>query len=301
LQQIANLADQNLAENIQIVPIDRNGNGQIDYMENIYENLQTFSRGVWIGKFPKDLSVNIYALAPEKPQGENERAFLNWILKDGQQLLTVNGHSDLYFAEKQSLLSDFNETVNNASVPLERTNGVMGVLLMVLLLIILASIVLDVIFRRITKLKVVKSGLPVLPNQVFDEGSVTVPGGLYFDKTHTWAFRKKNGIVKVGIDDFLPHVTGEITRVEMKNMGDIIKKGAPLFSIIRKGKVLNIYSPISGIIKGYNKNLKDNSSLLNSAPFTEGWVYEIEPVNWGLEIQYLSLAEQYTVPWSSVT
>ncbi|MDP2336690.1 MAG: hypothetical protein Q8N05_09605 [Bacteroidota bacterium] len=75
---------------------------------------------------------------------------------------------------------------------------------------------------------------------VFDEDSVIIPKGLYFDKTHTWAFMKKDGYVKIGIDDFLQHITGTITRIEMKTAGEKIKKGDRLLTIIRKGKQLNI-------------------------------------------------------------
>lgn len=295
LQQITDQNNQSLVPNLQIVPIDKNGNGQIDYMENIYENLQTFSRGVWIGKFPKELSINIYSLATEKPQNENEKAFLKWVITDGQQLLTQFGYSDLYYAEKTTQLAKFDHPVGYASIPVDRTNGILGLLLLALIGIIFISVILDLVFRRINKLKSVFKDLAIKPISIFDERAVTAPAGLYFDKTHTWAFRKKNGNVKIGIDDFIPHVTGEITRVEMKNIGDRIKKGETLLSIIRKGKLLNIYSPVSGTIKESNKDLISNSSLLNSDPYTNGWVYEIEPFNWGLEIQYLIMAEQYKI------
>jgi hypothetical protein len=79
----------------------------------------------------------------------------------------------------------------------------------------------------------------------------------------------------------------------MKNAGEKIKKGDPLLSIIQKGKQLNIYAPISGTIKAHNDSLTTNSTLLNSAPYEEGWVYTIEPTNWILEIQYLIMADKY--------
>lgn len=295
LQQITDQSNQSLFPDLKIVPIDMNGNGQIDYMENIYENLQTFSRGVWIGKFPKKLAVNIYSLAEKKPQNVNEKAFLAWILTDGQQFLAQNGYSNLYYAEKQTLLAGFDEPVAYAAIPVERTSYMLGLMLLILVAIILISVILDLVFRKINRLKSELKDSGIKPISMFDEGTVTIPAGLYFDKTHTWAFRKKNGNVKIGIDDFLPHVTGEITRVEMKNIGDNIKKGEILLSVIRKGKLLHIYSPVSGMIKGYNNDLNDNSSLINSDPYTNGWVYEIEPVNWALEIQYLIMAEQYKI------
>ena len=149
------------------------------------------------------------------------------------------------------------------------------------------------VVRRIRNKKevILDSASHFLP--VFDENSVIIPKGLYFDKTHTWSFMKKDGTVKIGIDDFLQHITGFITRIEMKNVGDKIKKGERLLTIIQKGKQLNIYSPVSGTIKTQNETLITNSSLLNSAPYENGWVYTIEPTNWLLEIQFLTMAEKY--------
>jgi len=66
---------------------------------------------------------------------------------------------------------------------------------------------------------------------------------------------EKDGNVRIGIDDFLQRVTGRITRVDMKQPGDKIKRGEKLVSIAHKGKQLNIYSPVSGIIKDYNRSI----------------------------------------------
>ena len=104
---------------------------------------------------------------------------------------------------------------------------------------------------------------------------------------------EKEGSVKVGIDDFLQHVTGGLSRIEMKNPGEKIRKGDKLLTVIRNGKQLHLYSPVTGTISAQNNNLVKDSSLLNSAPYTEGWVYAIEPTNWLREIQFLSMAESY--------
>jgi len=109
LIQMMDLNNQSLADNIKLVPIDKNGNGKIDYMENIYDNLQAFSRGVWIGKYPKALSGSIYSVSSAKPKNETELAFLNWVLTDGQQFLNANGYSDLVLNERQTQLAKINE------------------------------------------------------------------------------------------------------------------------------------------------------------------------------------------------
>ncbi len=293
LVQIMDLKNQSLAENIKLMPIDKNGNGEIDYMENIYENLQAFSRGVWIGKYPKALSGNIYSVSSQKPKSENDLAFLSWVLTDGQNFLNTNGYSDLASSEIKSQLDKINEPVVYAVAPTNEVNAVLKMILTVLFVFVVIGFIFDMVTRRIRN----KEANVKVPNSelipVFDENSVTIPKGIYFDKTHTWAFMKKDGTVKIGIDDFLLHITGPVTRIEMKNAGEKIKKGDQLFSIIQKGKQLNIYAPISGTIKTQNKILTTNSSLLNSAPYEEGWIYTFEPTNWLLEIQYLTMADKY--------
>lgn len=293
LIQIIDPANPHFIDRVKLVPIDKNGNGKIDYMEDIYNDLQTFSRGVWIGKYPQALSGTVYSVSSVKPENEAEVAFLKWVLTDGQQFLSTNGYCELIFNEKQSQLDKFNDAEPYKAASPDNAFAVLKVMLWALVALGLAGFLLDIFVRRIKKHKVTTrdAGSSFLP--VFEENSVIVPKGLYFDKTHTWAFMKKDGTVKVGIDDFLQHITGTITRIEMKNAGEKIRKGELLLTLIRKGKQLNIYSPVSGTIKTQNKNLETHSSLINSAPYADGWVYEIEPTNWLLEIQFMTMAEKY--------
>jgi glycine cleavage system H lipoate-binding protein len=104
---------------------------------------------------------------------------------------------------------------------------------------------------------------------------------------------EEDGNVKVGIDDFLQHITGNLTRIHMKDAGEKVRKGEKIMTLVHEGKQLNIYAPISGVIKEQNWNLLTDASLINSAPFSEGWVYLIEPKNWVREIQFLFMGEKY--------
>jgi len=293
LTQISDSDNQNLLEGLKFVPIDKNGNGKIDYMENIYDNIGSFTRGVWIGKYPDVLSSDIYSVSSTKPDNVAEVEFLKWVLSDGQSYLNENGYSDLVYNERLSLIAKFGEPEFYATIPVERTSSVLSVILSILLFIIMIGVVVELVFRRSRRRN--EANKEILPTSfhIFNQESVIVPKGLYFGKTHLWAFMKKNGAVRIGIDDFLQHITGTITKVELKSTGEAVRKGDILFSIIRKGKHLNVYSPISGTITQVNKNLETNSSLLNSSPYSDGWVYMIEPTNWGLEIQYLMIAEKY--------
>jgi glycine cleavage system H lipoate-binding protein len=130
-------------------------------------------------------------------------------------------------------------------------------------------------------------------SRAFNETSVLAPKGILFDKTHTWAFMEKSGEVKIGIDDFLLHITGAVNRVKMKQPGEKIRKGEPAITIIQNGKQLSINAPVSGTVLIKNDLLVGDSSLLNQSPVQDGWIYSIEPSNWERESQFLFVADKY--------
>jgi len=129
--------------------------------------------------------------------------------------------------------------------------------------------------------------------QALNENSIAAPRGLYYDKTHTWAFMEQDGFVKIGIDDFLKHVTGSLTSLKMKSPGVKVRKGEKILTIIRDGKQLELYSPVSGFIRKQNESLLKYPSGINSLPYTEGWVYQIEPVNWVREVSFMLMFDKY--------
>jgi len=107
-----------------------------------------------------------------------------------------------------------------------------------------------------------------------------VPKGIYYSKNHTWAFMEKSGTAQVGIDDLLLHLTGNVRFEDLLNPGDLILKGDLLAQIDHEGKLLNVYSPISGIIVNTNSLPIEDPSVISEDPYSRGWIYKIEPSNW---------------------
>jgi glycine cleavage system H lipoate-binding protein/ABC-type phosphate transport system substrate-binding protein len=292
LTNVLDATGQNLDPSIRLLPIDKNGNGKLDYMEQIYDDAQTFSRGVWIGKYPQALTYDIFAVSSEIPEAETGAAFLSWVLTDGQEFLNGNGFCNLVINERQSQLDKLYPAVI-AATPSTGLSSYQYYLLLALAGILVLGFgggwVLRYLHRKNATSPVTASAIPV----AFDERSIEAPKGIYFDKTHTWAFMEQDGLVKTGIDDFLMHVTGPVSRIELKNPGEKVTKGAPFITIVQQGKQLNIHSPVSGTIKAQNRDLAAGTSKLRSSPYAEGWVYRIEPANWLREIQFLFMAEKY--------
>jgi glycine cleavage system H lipoate-binding protein len=249
-------------------------------------------RGVWIGKFPSSLTRNIYSVASAKPVIENEIAFLTWVLNDGQSYLNQNGYFDLVYSERKAKTDLLTE--NTVILASSASDHPLRKALIALLAIAVGVFIMLWGYRIVQRKKSPVNEVAANEPPLFDQNSVMLPKGLYYDKSHTWIFMEKNGSVRVGMDDFLQHITGTVTRIKMKNRGEKISKGDPLFSIIQNGKKLTMNAPVSGTIISCNDELKENSSLINTSPYSEGWIYVIEPSNWFREIQFMIKGDKFS-------
>jgi glycine cleavage system H protein len=124
-----------------------------------------------------------------------------------------------------------------------------------------------------------------------------IPQGIFYCRNHTWTHLEKSGAAKVGLDDLLLHITGEVIFRNLKNPGEIIRKGDLLTEIDQNGKLLSIYSPISGKILTTNSALNEDPEMLVVDPYGIGWIYKIKPTNWKTDTNSYFLAEDAT-NWS---
>ncbi len=282
---------QSLAAGIKFLPVDRNGNGTLDFSEAIYEDLNSFTRGVWIGKYPKSLISNIYTVSSVQPENETAAAFLIWTVTGGQSFLPGSGYSDLLASERQNSLANITSS-KIVAVPDMSDGSIFRSGLLAILAIAAVFVIASLMVKFYRSIKYAEETIvPVTENALHQEALV-VPAGLYFDKTHTWAFMDQEGIVTTGVDDFLQHVTGKITRLKLKSAGKKIKKGEHFLSIVQNGKQLDLYSPVSGTIVETNSSLENDASVINSSPYKKGWIYKIEPSNWTRENPLLFMAER---------
>ena len=132
---------------------------------------------------------------------------------------------------------------------------------------------------------------------ILSAGILRIPQGLFYSKNHTWAHLEKSGIAKVGLDDFLLHITGEVKFSNLKNPGNFINKGELLADIDQNGKLLQIYSPLSGRVMNTNTTLYESPGVINEDPYGKGWIYKIKPSEWIAETGSYYLAEE-AIAWS---
>jgi len=164
-------------------------------------------------------------------------------------------------------------------------------------LFVIAYLVVFIIFWRVVRnpgkvLRQIRDAVSTLSAKI-----LKIPQGIYFSKNHTWTHLGESGAAKVGLDDFLQHVIGELQLSGLKDPGDSIKKGELLAEIEQDGKQLKVYSPISGEVLETNALLAENPEMINTDPYNKGWLYQIKPSNWMKETSSCLLAEKAS-EWS---
>lgn len=283
LSLLQDLDSHEAMNNVHLVPIDLNDNNHIDHFEAIYGNLDDLVRGIWIGKYPMTLYKRIFAICTEGDCGKGVQGLISWFLTDGQEQLAEIGYTGLLENEQASLLAKVsNSTVSNAEInaSVAPSRGWIIALGFIVFLGVLSVIVLAAFNKKEQLTELSKEQLNAITTE--DE---EVPGGYLFDRSHTWTYLERNGRIRIGLDAFLQKITGKITKIELKSPGQTIQKGETVFILVQNGKRLEIKSPVSGMIMETNQDLEENASLVNEAPYSDGWIYLIEPIQWVSEYQ----------------
>ncbi len=291
LSDIVNPGENAFIQGIALVPIDKNKNSLLDPFENIGQNPAAFTRGVWIGKYPRELCGDIFLVASEKPAGQASIDFLSYVLNNGQNQFKDAGFAVLTGREKTIARAAFSNLAETPAIPKAKSRNSGGLLMGGILILALIALAVYLFARRRNTTEISGEDLEIAP--VLNEKTIRSPKGLYYGKSHTWAFMEPDGLVNVGVDDFMKRITGAITQIKFKEPGERIRKGEKLFSLVHEGKQLDIYSPITGYIREQNQALLKSPAKLNTVSFTEGWIYKIEPANWLKDTGFMFMVEKY--------
>ena len=103
-----------------------------------------------------------------------------------------------------------------------------------------------------------------------------VPSELQYTKEHEWLKEVGASRYRIGITDYAQGALGDIVYVQLPKVGDEVISGKVCGEVESTKSVSEIYSPLSGKIVTINSALDASPELINSAPYGEGWIAEIE-------------------------
>ncbi|MBE0642072.1 MAG: hypothetical protein IH599_08555 [Bacteroidales bacterium] len=159
-------------------------------------------------------------------------------------------------------------------------------------IVIIAFLLLLIPFwLLLTRKEQLKRGIQAIVGALTPQ-ALKVPQGVYHTRQHTWAFLERSGKARIGLDDLLLHITGEVSLRFLKQEGDKVQKGDVVAEITQDGKQLAVFSPISGTVATANAALESEGDLLSSDPYGKGWVYKLTPSAWKQEVSSYFLANE---------
>ena len=121
----------------------------------------------------------------------------------------------------------------------------------------------------------------------------SVPADLKYTITHTWVEDMGEKTYRVGITDFAQDELGDVVFVEMPETGREYGQTDECAVVESVKSTSDIYCPLSGIILEVNPALEDAPELINSEPYSEGWIFIIK-TNDDSELDELIDADSYT-------
>ncbi|ATD71202.1 MULTISPECIES: glycine cleavage system protein GcvH [Gordonia] len=103
-----------------------------------------------------------------------------------------------------------------------------------------------------------------------------VPEDLRYTAEHEWIEKTGPTTVRVGITDFAQDALGDVVFVQLPDTGAEVTVGESFAEVESTKSVSDIFGPLTGTVSAVNDALDASPELVNSDPYGEGWLVEIE-------------------------
>ena len=103
-----------------------------------------------------------------------------------------------------------------------------------------------------------------------------VPDNLRYTKEHEWIEELSPNRFRIGITDYAQSALGDIVYIQLPKVASVVAANSVCGEVESTKSVSEIYVPISGTIVAINDKLDSNPEVINSDPYGQGWIAEIE-------------------------
>lgn len=104
---------------------------------------------------------------------------------------------------------------------------------------------------------------------------MNIPANLSYTKDHEWVL-VTGSVARIGITDYAQDALGDIVFIQLPEVGTQVGANDGLGEIESTKSVNDVYAPVSGRVVAINEALIDTPELLNTDPYGNGWICEIE-------------------------
>ena len=105
---------------------------------------------------------------------------------------------------------------------------------------------------------------------------MSTPEHLRYTREHEWAAVVDSGAVRVGITHHAQEALGDIVFVSLPEVGANVEAGQTLGEVESTKSVSDLYAPVTGTVSARNETLDAQPELVNTDPYGQGWMVEIQ-------------------------
>ncbi|MFT5191446.1 MAG: glycine cleavage system H protein [Verrucomicrobiales bacterium] len=120
---------------------------------------------------------------------------------------------------------------------------------------------------------------------------MSAPAHLKFLTSHEWV-ESGQDIAAVGISDHAQSELSDVVYVELPEIGREVAAGEAVAVVESVKAASDIYAPVSGEIVEVNEALNEAPEVINSAAYTDGWLFKLRLKD-PAELEELLNAEDY--------
>ncbi len=110
-----------------------------------------------------------------------------------------------------------------------------------------------------------------------DTSGSDFPEQLHYTTDHEWVAELDGhaGAVRIGITAFAQSALGDVVYVSLPAVGDTLTAGESCGEVESTKSVSDLFAPLSGTVTAVNTALDSAPELVNAAPYSDGWMYEL--------------------------
>ncbi len=102
------------------------------------------------------------------------------------------------------------------------------------------------------------------------------PEDLRYTDKHEWVRAGNGSTVRVGITSYAAEALGDVVYVSLPQVGEEVAADDACAEVESTKSVSDVYAPVAGVITAVNEQLSDTPDTVNSDPYGDGWLFEIE-------------------------
>lgn len=102
------------------------------------------------------------------------------------------------------------------------------------------------------------------------------PEDLRYSTDHEWVRLGNESVVRIGVTEYATEQLGDIVYVQLPEVGESVTAGDACGELESTKSTSDLLAPLTGVIAAVNDAVAEAPETINTDPYGDGWLFEIE-------------------------